>query len=628
MNAKGESSGHKRLKTRIKKVMDNCKFVSDKELHFNISGRKDETGNWTDDFSIDVLAKFRQKGRNCMIFFECKDVKSLKSLKMRLSSWQNYFKQILNRVQKIRIINSHKKKINEIDFDDVDEIRLCYVFGEKKDEIDNETLDIFKDFSSFVLDSKDLKYYEKVSSTLEELTKYELFREFNFNFETTSTIVEKAVEIQQPNFPKMYLFGLHPGKLIEICYVLRRTSNKPMAYQRFINKDRIKNISDFLSSASALIPNAIIIAFDADEKIQKKIKFEDGLLSFPHDYCIAWIIDGQHRVYGFQYTKYKNWSNETSEDFKLPIVAFKNLNEINQNRTFVNINYNQKKINPTLLCQLASVTKDLNNELTWPSLLVTDLCQILPLKDKVKISEFDTGRKISISGFVKQGLLESLLGYNNKKKIYNGPLYKYAPFNTNFEFDNENNKKSFERQFELLKRYFEAIYLNTTNQNEDKDPWLKIKDYSLLKVTGINALLLVLARILEKYPKVNFDLNAYLKPLSKINFEKEYVYSKGGGWKGFREFANEIVNRINTDNKDDLRLYGEKEKQIIFIYTKYSIKEKTLVDELIDTFKALGNKPAHYSEIYDYIEMYCSKAKARNQQVILRARIEEHSIGF
>ena len=86
MNTKGESSGHKRLKTRIKKVMDNCKFVSDKEIHFNISGRKDEKGNWTDDFSADVLTKFKHKGKNCMIFFECKDVISLRSIKMQLSS--------------------------------------------------------------------------------------------------------------------------------------------------------------------------------------------------------------------------------------------------------------------------------------------------------------------------------------------------------------------------------------------------------------------------------------------------------------------------------------------------------------------------------------------------------------
>ena len=160
----------------------------------------------------------------------------------------------------------------------------------------------------------------------------------------------------------MYLLAMHPGLLLKIAYVLRRTSNKKDAYQRIINKNRISNISDFINKRGSFFPNAIIIAFDDDGETQKSISYVKGNLTFPVRYCSAWVIDGQHRLYGFLHTKYKRWQSDPriNEECKLPVVAFKSLSRIYQIETFININYNQKRIDATLLCDLASVTQDLN----------------------------------------------------------------------------------------------------------------------------------------------------------------------------------------------------------------------------------------------------------------------------
>jgi DGQHR domain-containing protein len=365
---------------------------------------------------------------------------------------------------------------------------------------------------------------------------------------------------------ELFILGASPSVLLKIGYVYRRASGKPMAYQRILNKDRITKITEFLSTDDALLPNAIIIAFDDDPAVQSEIKYENGKLYFPRKYCSAWIIDGQHRVFGFLNTRFENMDDDDPElMFELPVVAFKNLKPVWQNRTFVNINYNQKRIDPTLLCDLATALPDLQNQLTWPSLLVSELAKMEPLKGKIKISELDEGKTLSIASFAPYGLLEGLLGYDKKRRTYNGVLNKYSPFIPEAILEDATNQKALNEQVDLLRRYFDAVKQNTCKSNPRRDPWRNTVDYALLKPVGINALLLALARIMERYPKLEKDLHQdlleYLKPLSKVKFSRAFIAKQGGyGWKGYRNLANAILTKINIENGDDLRLFGEKDK--------------------------------------------------------------------
>ncbi|MGA3193193.1 MAG: DGQHR domain-containing protein, partial [Candidatus Bathyarchaeia archaeon] len=404
-------------------------------------------------------------------------------------------------------------------------------------------------------------YYNKVGRTLGKWIKYELYKEFNISFEERQICKEGAVQIRQGDW-EMYLLGVYPAVLLKIGYVSRRASGKPEAYQRILNKDRIKKVSDFIKSKGAILPNAIILAFDDDKDIQGKISYTNGILKFPKIYSSAWIIDGQHRIFGFLGTKFEDTDpDDPAEEFKLPVVAFRKLDDVMQNRTFVSINYNQKKIDPTLLCDLARSVPDLTNELTWPSLLVSELNKKGSFKDRVKISELDGRRPISLSSFARYGLLEGLLGFNKKAHDYQGVLFKFAPFNDRAQLKNLKNQGSLKKQSDLLRRYFGGVEKNTTKTSPRRDPWKNIKQYSLLKPAGINALLLVLSRIMEKYPKADLDFEQYLKPLKGMKFSRSYVSQQGGGWKGFRSLANSILRKLNQKHpKDRLRIFGEKDK--------------------------------------------------------------------
>lgn len=529
-----ELLGHKALKVELKEIMQNFGFKAYREVHFNFSDKRNKNRKYIDEGSVDLIVKISENGKNSILFFECKDTAEFKNPvteKQRAEDIADKLKQ-----GTVNIISAEDKGLKKTDFNNLNKVIFCFAFTKKT------KLESHYDFN--IWGYPIVKYFNKISKITRTWGRYEIYREFGLNFEAKDSHTEDAIKIRQNN-REMYLIGLNPGLLLKIGYVMRRTSNVSEAYQRLLNKDRVEKVSEFLKSRNVLLPNAIILSFDSD--IDRQINYDDSThkLTFPVKYCSAWIIDGQHRTFGFINTKYKNWTSQNNDVFKLPVVAFKALDKSIQSKTFVNINYYQKRIDPTLLCDLATVIEDMKNELTWPSLLVSKINQETrsPLYNKIKITELDEGRQISLASFVQYGLLETLLGYNKKTNQYSGALYKYAPFNIRKNFTNRENKIAFQKQLDLLKRYFSAIKSNTKGAI-----WENVKKYGLLKPTGINALLLVLAKIIEADPAVSIDLNEYLKPIKRINFGRKHISKQGGGWKGFRNFANEIIKEINRTN--------------------------------------------------------------------------------
>lgn len=159
-----------------------------------------------------------------------------------------------------------------------------------------------------------------------------------------------------------YSFSIEPEKLLKICYVLHRNKaniNMMPTYQRLIKKSRLKAVHDFIESGG-YFPNSIVISIDT-----KKSNFERagkqvgstlsnvGILHLPKKYRSAYIIDGQHRLYGYTATKYKK-SNT------IPVVAFLNLSRAEQVKLFMQINENQKTVSKDL-------RNTLNADLLWDS---------------------------------------------------------------------------------------------------------------------------------------------------------------------------------------------------------------------------------------------------------------------
>jgi len=557
-----ETVAHSKLKTRLGRIFAAADLKFDQEIALNFTGQRDSKGHLIDERSMDFAAFGRVKGRAFLLVFECKSGARLKEMKphKEISSWQGDTQKLLK--PGVRVISSDKNAIKARDLQALTDIRICYILGGDLEPSKYRSLEsTFKSGGLYTWNRNALAYYERTAHALQKAVQFQILRELDLSIESNIIYSEPAIRVQQRGMA-FYVFAAQPSVLLKIAYVYRRASGQPQAYQRILSKDRIDRISEFLRVRDALLPNAIIIAFDNDPDVQKHVSFSGGKLSFSGKYCSAWIIDGQHRVYGFVGTPLGRLETDPSAGtFELPVVAFKSLDAVMQNRTFVSINYNQKKIDPTLLCDLATAVPDLRSELTWPSMLVAHLNSVAPLLNKVKISELDERRPITISSFARYGLLEGLLGYDRRARVYSGPLNAYSPFIPRASVKNRRNREALTRQAELLARFFSGVEHNTKDSQPRRDPWQNTRDYSLLGATGINALLLTLARIMEKYPNAGMDFNTYLRPLRSVDFHRGFVAKQGGGWKGFRKLANVILRKLNVTHGDSLRLFGKKDKK-------------------------------------------------------------------
>ena len=552
-----EDREHNKIKKNVKTILERCGFTVDSEVTIRAAVNEE------DERTFDVCAMFQLGGKEYLLVIECRNRPSLDHPNTETAALQEWRHRILEDKDNVSVVSNEDHRISTRRIRSANEVRFAYAFTEKLEEGNFRLLEgILKSKRIVLWNHRAVRYYDRTSSTLGSWTRFEIYREFRISESHPDTHYEPAVKITQPGSSEIFVLGMPPGLLLRIGYVTRRVSHKPEAYQRAINKDRINAISKFLRSRGVLLPNSVIIAFDEDKDIQSKIAYDEnrGTLSFPVQHCSAWIIDGQHRVYGFKDTKYNGWPTDQDARFKLPTVAFRKLDNTMQTETFVNINYYQKKIDPTLFCDLAAATGNLRSELAWPALLVLELNRRAPWKGRVKTGEFDTRKSITLSGFARFALLDVLLHYNKSNGQYEGSLFRLAPFFVNLKFRNRKNRAAFDKQVGVLGAFFKAVRNSVRTSNTDRDPWENFRRYALTKTTGVNALLLVLARILEKHgPSISW--NQYLHPLGQIDFSSKTVVEFGGGWKGFRGLANHIIRRLNKENNDRLTMYRRQKKR-------------------------------------------------------------------
>lgn len=152
---------------------------------------------------------------------------------------------------------------------------------------------------------------------------------------------------------KHYCFVMQPEKLLQVAYVHHRRSTLDEihgAYQRMLTKSRLNKIDEFITRGG-YFANNIIINFTEKptfRRFPKEKQIGDivfGMLEFPRQYASAWIIDGQHRLYGYA-------DNPRKAEATVPVLAFDCLPVKEQAKLFVEINREQKAVPANLLWDL------------------------------------------------------------------------------------------------------------------------------------------------------------------------------------------------------------------------------------------------------------------------------------
>ncbi|MCD4753800.1 MAG: DGQHR domain-containing protein [Anaerolineaceae bacterium] len=233
--------------------------------------------------------------------------------------------------------------------------KVAYIFCTNNAIISkNDRLRLKKD-NIFHFNQDVIEYYEQLTDHLGDAAKYQLFGELfaGLNIPELKNKVP-AIKGKVSAGHTIYSFCIDPEYLLKIGYILHRTDTNPdatQAYQRLVKKSRLNQIAKYIDQGG-YFPNSIIInietknsrglRFDTASKIEHDGSTHFGILHLPKTYRSAFIIDGQHRLYG--YSKSKSQSNHT-----IPVVAFQNLPPEEQAKIFVDINHTQKSVPANLL---------------------------------------------------------------------------------------------------------------------------------------------------------------------------------------------------------------------------------------------------------------------------------------
>ncbi len=365
-------------------------------------------------------------------------------------------------------LDGFKKTINQLYGS---EIKIKYIFATKNILLSDKSEDYKRlmDTNSFHYDDNAFKYVENLILNYKYAVKYQFLGLIFKNQLINNTKIEiPAIEGDMGN-KKYYMFSIEPSLLLKIGYILHKTKTNAELpnYQRLLVPSRLVSITQYIDKGGCF-PNSLIVNFNESKH---EVNFESvarkdgtssryGTLKIPNAYALAYIIDGQHRLYGYAGSKYLNTNT-------VPVVAFKNLSPEEQLHIFVDINENQKAVKPSLRTML-------KEDLLWSSTRVDSRMSALRSAIIRELSENLTSplyAKIEIGAdpaplsadFFDRGILASGLLPKAKGNTYIEDSLEGSIYNTN-NLDHSNEMQKTKKEIVELVSLCYSLVINNYSE--------------------------------------------------------------------------------------------------------------------------------------------------------------------
>lgn len=161
-------------------------------------------------------------------------------------------------------------------------------------------------------------------------------------------IIVPVLELKQP-VGKFYLGIIEARDLVSISFAdVRRPDGRDLeryiGTQRDLSEGRVSEIKKYVTMVDACFPTGIILALSSEHV--RQVRTDDGLpaLEIDRDGKVAKIIDGQHRIAGFE--------GYAGEPFHLNVTIFIDMDLEDQAMVFATINLKQTKVSKSLAYDL------------------------------------------------------------------------------------------------------------------------------------------------------------------------------------------------------------------------------------------------------------------------------------
>jgi DGQHR domain-containing protein len=207
-----------------------------------------------------------------------------------------------------------------------------------------------------IITENELQYFETFVRHMGPAGKYQILGEFLRGQKVPGLSDVKLPAIRgKVGGETFYSFVASPRHLLKIAFINHQALNHPdgrPAYQRMISSARIKEIGAYIEKGGFFPTNILVnfsdtLRFDLisnKENTDPGVKF--GWITLPSKYRSAWIIDGQHRLYGFSHL------DDDYLDQCLFVLAFEKMSVQKEADLFITINHKQKSVPRSLLVSL------------------------------------------------------------------------------------------------------------------------------------------------------------------------------------------------------------------------------------------------------------------------------------
>jgi len=207
-----------------------------------------------------------------------------------------------------------------------------------------------------IITENEIQYFETFIRHMGPAGKYQILGEFLKGQKVPGLSDLKLPAIRgKIGKETFYSFVISPRNLLKIAFINHQALNHPdgrPAYQRMISSSRIKEIGSFIEKGGFFPTNIIVNFSDAPgwdlisnkDNSDPNIKF--GWITLPSKFRSAWIIDGQHRLYGFSHLE------DEYLDRSLFVLAFEKMSVQKEADLFITINHKQKSVPKSLLVSL------------------------------------------------------------------------------------------------------------------------------------------------------------------------------------------------------------------------------------------------------------------------------------
>jgi DNA sulfur modification protein DndB len=348
-------------------------------------------------------------------------------------------------IEKIRAIREPVLKSIKAFYGNEKKLKIKFVIATRNISWNEVDLAKCKEAQIAVISDGELDYYASLVRLIKQAARYQflahMFGGQKIDGLSKTVMATRATMGDTP----FYTFLVRPDDLLKIAYVGHKASRDIESletYQRMLQPQRLKKIAEYINGGGKF-PTNIVVNFKTpkknDLKFDEKEKVGDqtlGVLHLPPIYASAWIIDGQHRLYGYAHARDSGGFNQ--DKTALPVLAYENLDADKEMNLFIDINSKQVKVNTGLLVELYA-------DLHWSSPDPDEAFQALlsriasrlntvktsPLHDRMVVTgKKKTAFRCLTQTSIRDGLdVAKLLGTVAKGAITVGPFSTSNPAN-------------------------------------------------------------------------------------------------------------------------------------------------------------------------------------------------------